>query len=412
MMKSMLVSIRTPRIQEVQEIEGIRSMDKIFSKETINNGRQPELDLAKAVLIFCLALIHCTIECTPEEQLAHGIPFLFDSVIGGPLSAPMFMFAMGIGMVYTKRHAPGDYVRRGIRIGITGYALNICRFLFPFLAGYLLTGDIEKYIEPLPYRVLGNDMLQFAALAMIMIALFVRFHLSNGAMLLVCLVMSVLGTFLNGVDAGSPAGNIILGYLIGTEDPAGAVISDFPLLNWLIVPVSGYIFGGLLRHVKNKNLFYGILSTAGVLVCMAYFPPAILGGFGMFGEGQNCYYHIVTTDVLVSIAAAFGILGIYHVIVPHLSKKVTGCIEEISRNINTVYCIHWVFVIWITNVFLYILRGTQELSTPVTLLIGTGISIVSIAAAHFWSEAKRNKLQQAANILRKAIEQEAKDEAS
>lgn len=365
--------------------------DKIFSKEIVNSGRQPELDLAKAVLIFCLALVHCIIECTSGEQLAHGIPFLFDSVIGGPLGAPMFMFAMGFGMVYTKRHTPEDYVRRGIRIGITGYVLNICRFLIPFLAGYLLTGDIEKYINPLPYRMLGNDILQFAALAMIMIALFVRLHLPNAVMLLVCLVMSILGTFLSGVDAGSPVGNIFLGYFIGTEDPAGAVFSDFPLLNWLIVPVSGYIFSGLLQRVKNKNLFYGILSTVGILVCIAYFPPAISTGFGMFGEGQNCYYHIITVDVLVCIAAAIGVLGIYHVVVPHLPKRMTDCVGEISRNINAVYCIHWVFVMWITNVLFYILRGTQELPTLVTLLLGIGISIVSITAAHFWSAAKQKR---------------------
>lgn len=358
--------------------------EKIFSREIVNSGRQPELDLAKAVLIFCLALVHCIIECTPEEQLAHGIPFFFDSVIGGPLGAPMFMFAMGFGMVYTKRDAPGDHVRRGLRIGLTGYVLNLCRFLLPFLAGYWLTGDFEKYIEPLPYRVLGNDMLQFAALAMVMIALFVRLRLSNAAMLFICLVMSVAGTLLNGVDAGSPAGNIFLGYLIGTEDTAGAVFSDFPLLNWLIVPVSGYVFGGLLQHVKNKSLFYRILSTAGILVCVIYFPPAIRGGWGMFGEGQNCYYHISTTDALVSIAAAVGILGIYHVIVPCLSGRALGCVTEISRNVNRVYCIHWVFVMWITNVILYQMRVTQELPAYVTLLLGTCISIVSIVMAHFW----------------------------
>lgn len=368
--------------------------EKVFSKEIVNSGRQPELDLAKAVLIFCLALVHCIIECTPEEQLAHGIPFLFDSVIGGPLGAPMFMFAMGFGMVYTKRAAPRDYVRRGLRIGLTGYVLNLCRFLVPFLAGYLMTGDFEKYIEPLPYRVLGNDMLQFAALAMVMIALFVRLRLSNVTMLFICLVMSAAGTFLNGVDAGSPAGNIFLGYLIGTEDASGAVSSDFPLLNWLIVPVSGYVFGGLLQHVKNKSLFYRILSTAGILVCAVYFPPAIRGGWGMFGEGQNCYYHISTTDALVSIAAAVGILGIYHMIVPCLSGRALDCVTEISRNVNRVYCIHWVFVMWITNVILYQMRGTQELPAYVTLLLGTCISIVSIVMAHFRFVAKKGRSEE------------------
>lgn len=371
--------------------------EKIFSREIVNSGRQPELDLAKTVLIFCLALVHCVIECTPEEQLAHGIPFLFDSVIGGPLGAPMFMFAMGFGMVYTKRAAPGDHVRRGLRIGITGYVLNLCRFLVPFLAGYLMTGDFEKYIEPLPYQVLGNDILQFAALAMEMIALFVRLRLSNAAMLFICLALSVAGTLLSGVDAGSPAGNIFLGYLIGTEDAAGAVFSDFPLLNWLIVPVSGYVFGRLLQHVKNKNLFYGLLSAAGTAVCAVYFPLGIAGGWGMFGEGQNCYYHISTTDALVSISAAVGILGIYHVIVPCLSGRALDCVTQISRDVNRVYCIHWVFVMWITNVILYQMRGTQELPVSVTLLLGACISIVSIAAAHFWLMAKKGRSEQIAS---------------
>lgn len=369
--------------------------EKIFSKDIVNSGRQQELDLGKAVLIFCLALVHCVIECTPEERLVQGIPFLFDTVIGGPLGAPMFMFAMGFGMVYTKHNTPGDYVRRGIRIGITGYALNLCRFLVPFLAGYLLTGDAGKYIVPLPYRVLGNDVLQFAALAMLVIALFVRLRLSKAAMLFICLGMSVLGTVLNGVDAGSPAGNIFLGYLVGTEDAAGAVFSDFPLLNWLIVPVGGYVFGERLLHVRNKNLFYGVLSPVCMLVCAVYFPIGIYYGRGMFGEGQNCYYHISTADVLISIAAAVGMLGIYHVIGPRLPGRAARRATQISRNINVVYCIHWVFVMWITNVLLYVARGTQELPTSATLLLGLGISTVSIVAAHFWSAArgKRNASQ-------------------
>ena len=45
-----------------------------------------------------MAFVHCIIECTAPEALDHGIPFLFDYVIGSPISAPMFMFAMGIGI--------------------------------------------------------------------------------------------------------------------------------------------------------------------------------------------------------------------------------------------------------------------------------------------------------------------------
>lgn len=370
--------------------------EKIFAKEVVNTGRQPELDIGKAVLIFCLALVHCIIECTPEEELAYGIPFIFDSVLGGPMGAPMFIFAMGAGMAYTKHRTPADFVRRGIRIGITGYALNICRFLVPFVIGYLLTGDYEKYITPLPYRVLGNDVMQFAALAMPMTALFIKLNLSNAMMIAVSFGMSLIGTALNGLDVGNPAGNILLGYFVGTEDKAGLVISDFPLLNWLIVPVSGYVFGECLRYVKNKGLFYGILSTVGMLMTLIYFPIGIRNGWGMFGEGQNCYYHVMTTDVIMCLAVTFGMIGIYYAAAKHMSEGAIVFIAKISRNINEVYCIHWVIVVWCTNVVLYIWRGTQALSVTFTLMLGTVISIVSIGIARLWTDrksslVKRNK---------------------
>lgn len=40
------------------------SIKEVFSKEHVNKCRQPELDIARAVLVFLLAFIHCMIECT------------------------------------------------------------------------------------------------------------------------------------------------------------------------------------------------------------------------------------------------------------------------------------------------------------------------------------------------------------
>ena len=120
--------------------------NKIFADKEINCGRQRELDLARSVIIFCLALIHCTIECTSDEGLTSGIPYLFDTIIGGPFSAPMYMFVMGIGMLYTRKNSPMQHLYRGAKILVAGYALNICRFLIPYLIGYAITGEYDKYI--------------------------------------------------------------------------------------------------------------------------------------------------------------------------------------------------------------------------------------------------------------------------
>ena len=235
--------------------------DKIFSAEEVNTSRQWELDLARAVIIFCLAVVHVTIECTTDEGLCSGIPYLFDTIIGGPFGAPMFMFIMGVGMAYTTVNTPKDHFIRGLKLFGLAYVLNICRFLIPYLIGYGITGDYEYYVEHLVYKVLGNDIFTFAGLAMMILALFIKLKISRIVMIVISTVMCAFGTLLNGVDAGSPMGNIFLGYLIGTEDAAGLVHSYFPVLNWMFFPVYGYCFASILKRVQNKDLFYAVVSV-------------------------------------------------------------------------------------------------------------------------------------------------------
>lgn len=362
----------------------MRIRDKIFSDNEINAGRQKELDLARAFIIFFLALIHVTIECTSDEGLTSGIPYLFDTVIGGPFSAPMYMFVMGIGMVYTSKNTSWNHFTRGVKIFTFGYLLNICRFLIPYSIGYAVTGDYSTYIEPLIYKVLGNDILTFGGLAMMIIALFIKLRLSKLVMLIIATVTCVLGTALNGVDVVSPLGNIFLGYIIGTEDAAGMVLSYFPVFNWLMFPVCGYIFGLMLKRVKNKNLFYLLFSLPAIIVAIVYFSLGIYYEVGMFGEGQNGYYHMIFSDVIASLSLTMGMIGVYYAISKVLPKKIENIAVNISKNITSVYCIHWVLISFIVNVWMYIARGTTLLTSWQIVCLGSAISILSIVIAHYF----------------------------
>lgn len=367
----------------------MRLKEKLYGDTTINCGRQKELDLAKCGAVLCLALIHCIIECTPEEQLVSGIPYLFDTVIGGPLSATVFMFAMGVGAVYQDSQSTRDGVLRGLRIMLISYMLNICRFLIPYLIGYGITGDTEKYIDPLLYKVLCNDVLLFAGMALVLIALFRKIKLKDWQMAAIAFAASAAGTMLNGVDVNNALGNILLGYLIGTEDAAGMVMSYFPLLNWLVFPVSGYIFGKRLLRLKDKNLFYGILSAICVPVATIYYAVGIVYERGMFGEGQNCYYHLQFSDAVGAILSTLGVLGLCHFLIRHLPEWVSSLSQKISRNITSIYCIHWVLVVYITNLGLYIWRGTQVLPVWQTLLLGAAIEIAAIYIAAIWQQIRK-----------------------
>lgn len=363
--------------------------ERLYGDSAINCGRQKELDLAKCGAILCLALIHCVIECTPEEQLVSGIPYLFDTVIGGPLSATVFMFAMGVGAVYQDSQSTRDGVLRGLRIMLISYMLNICRFLIPYLIGYGITGDTEKYIDPLLYKVLCNDILLFAGMALVLIVLFRKIKLKDWQMAAIAFAASAAGTMLNGVDVNNALGNIFLGYLIGTEDAAGMVMSYFPLLNWLVFPVSGYIFGKRLLRLKDKNLFYGILSAICVPVATIYYAVGIVYERGMFGEGQNCYYHLQFSDAVGAILSTLGVLGLCHFLIRHLPEWVSSLSQKISRNITSIYCIHWVLVVYITNLGLYIWRGTQVLPVWQTLLLGAAIEIAAIYIAAIWQRIRK-----------------------
>ena len=362
--------------------------DKIFSNELVNTSRQWELDLARAIIIFCLGWVHVFIECTTDEGLCSGIPYLFDTIIGGPFGAPMFMFVMGVGMCYTKKNTPKDYFIRGVKLFVLAYILNVCRFLIPYLLGYAVTNDAEYYIEPLLYKVLGNDIFTFAGLAMMILALFIKLKLSKVVMLVIATVMCAFGTLLNGVDVGNPLGNIFLGYLIGTEDAAEMVHSYFPVLNWMLFPVFGYVFGHVLRRVKDKNLFYLVFSTPAIVIAIIYFIYGINAEVGMFGEGQNCYYHMIFSDVLASMCLTLGMMGVYHFVMKIIPGKLFYIAWTISEYITPVYFIHWIFVSFSVNVLMYIVRGTTILASWQSFLLGLAIIIVSIIIAHIYAKLK------------------------
>ena len=365
-----------------------KQVEGILAERPVNTGRQLDVDIAKAEMVIMLPFIHCIIECISDEGLCSGIPYLFDTIIGGPFSGPMYLFAMGIGLVYSRKTTPGLQLKRGLILLGIFYLSNTCRFLIPYLIGYKISGDREQFIDPLFYRWLGNDVLLFAALAIITIAFFRYLGLSEKAMLGIAAAMTVTSSLIGDVDTHSMFGNIFLGYFIGTDDATGLVISDFPLMTWLIMPVAGMVFGRVLMRVKNKRAFYRIISPLPLIIALAYFPIGIHFGWGMFGEGQNCYYHMKIWDVCICLCLDIGMLGVWYSMSRRLWIGAKEFFTEVSANITAIYCIHWVFVRSITNVILYIINGTQLLPLWETMLLSLAILIVSLIMAHYYKSVK------------------------
>ena len=170
----------------------------------------------------------------------------------------------------------------------------------------------------------------------------------------------------------------------GVEDAAGEVLSYFVYLNWLIMPVSGYVFGKLLKRMKDKDLFYRMAVPVCLLVAVPYYVLRIRNRIGMFGLGESCYYHVTTPDVLICLVTAIGMYGIYYFIGKHLPQKAVAAAYRIGADMTAFYFIHWLFVAGIVYLGLYLIRGTQILPMPGILVLAVLVTVVSLVLADLW----------------------------
>lgn len=380
----------------------------LLKKEKVNFGRQQEVDLARAIPVMSLPFVHCVIECCSTETINKPIPFLFNVIIGAPLGAPIFMFSMGISLIYSKRCSDKDLVNRGLILFIAGFLLNILRFAIPYLTGYLITGEYDRYIPQLPFKVFGNDILQFAGLSLMLLGLLKKLRAGDMTILAIATAMSLIGWNFRHVDLKNDVLNIVLGHIIGTEAPTGYVLSDFPLLNWFLVPVSGYIFGNILIRVKDKKKFYLPFLAMLAVVYWVYFAIESNMHFGKMAGGstiveeENAYYHAEFFDIISYIVCAVGMLGVYYLISSHCPKKLNQFFNSVSRNITRIYIIHWFFVVMSTNVILYKINGTQELPVWQIMLLALVIFLISYFGALFIEKKQKEK-----RAAKKAAEEKA-----
>ncbi|MGL4547171.1 acyltransferase family protein, partial [Eubacterium aggregans] len=101
----------------------------LFFKDQINNRRQQEFDYAKFFAIIFMIAIHL-VSYTNVSGLPSGYEIFIRYMIL-PFAAPVFMFAMGIGIVYAKNSSPKIILKRGKRMLVAALCLNILRDTLP-----------------------------------------------------------------------------------------------------------------------------------------------------------------------------------------------------------------------------------------------------------------------------------------
>lgn len=365
-----------------------------MNEKVVNNGRQRELDWAKAFAIIFMITIHVyeQLSVIDIDTVPTGVFRITMEFLAGPLAAPLFMFCMGVGIMYSRNNTPEEMAHRGVKLLRNGYLLS-------FFKGTLPTAIAMALGFAVPWTLIDSfllvSILQFAGMAFFTIALMKKLKFSLPAMLGTSLVLSVLGGQLARLDLTGSWLQYLFGLFFNTNN-----YTTFPMFRWLYYPVIGMIFAHFLQRAEDKNAFYGrIFAVAfpGFIAVNLFYAACGIDIRSMFMLAGRVYYaqsllhHFYITFVIMTA------LPIYYLIsVKVKNKSVNNAVEYLSKNLDVIYIWQWMVNTY-TQSFMTAF-GVSNLAAPFIIPAGIAILLASVGIIESWRKltskiAKRgNKL--------------------
>lgn len=360
----------------------------------VNKGRQKEIDLYKATIIFSMIYFHVLEVMFSADwedlSLARFTPVgqLFIDILDfiGPAG---FMFCMGIAFPFSRKKEPVVYIKRGLQmIGMW----MVLKLAYAFPLGYMFK-DLwgMSWGGFLVYIVLVNDILFFAGVFFVFIGFMEKCKANLYVVTAVATLLFVAGHFLE-LTEGSIYLHAFLGNFIMTDESA------FPLLNWMIIPTLGIAFGKVLRSTENKQKLYGKVGLFGLTGLAVIVVGCLVKGITI---SQLTEVDIVDAVydmnfLMLFICAVFIALVLYvdYVVTSHVkSEKFEAAYGYLSNNLTSIYIVQWVAIPWV--VALFVPRVEKECSGIVTVLVSILFVILVLVLANLyervmkWMKAKK-----------------------
>ena len=354
-------------------------MSKLFSNIDVNDGRQIEWDYAKVFAIFAMIFVHFLAFCT-FSQIDYGYveEYLF---ILTQSSAPIFMFAMGIGMVYTRHDSTKEFIVRGIKLLLLGLVINTMYFLSNYAAGVPLEYSLLSF--------LANDILQFAGITVIVVGIFKKLGLSYTQMLLVGISLSLIVSYHPDVTLHNMYLNQLLGNFI--ETTGQNIVSCFPFLNWFIIPAAGMLFGNDLKRCNDKDKLYKLILMYTSITTIILLILGFITREGMFAitggtvPEKLSYLHLSTQDIILLIVIILLAGSLFYFLSKRASPKINNFITRTSKNVTSIYLIQWALILSLTYINQFI---DVESNMILRILTFLAVIIFSVVMAEGYQKIK------------------------
>ncbi len=282
-----------------------KKMNAIFSHEETNTKRQREFDYLKGIFMLFIYLIHAfQATMSPEDSITQWI-FMFATMSG----AAIFIFVMGIGTVYSRNATPVGMAKSGVRMVVYQYLNNFAYVIallipYPFVSGNLTgTGrDNFKYLTVVYIQYI--NIFFITGIIYFVLALLKKLNMSIAGYVIMGAAVSIIAPFLYGKPVDVPVLGYIMKLLIGDAE-----FVSFTPLYFLAYAMFGVAFGKILRHVKDKTKFYGMLAVPSTVVIIVWW-VLTFRKYGsdisqMYTELSNAYPQPDPWHVVASMAHIF-----------------------------------------------------------------------------------------------------------
>lgn len=320
-------------------------MEKLFSNDPVNKNRQMELDVAKGLSVIFMIAVHVLLYFANDDVKNTYLGSIVE-FFGGIPAAPVFMFLLGVGIVYSGKATPLQLFKRGWALILGGYILNIIREGLPNM--------IKLEYEPDNYNWLSVfdatftiDILQFAGLAFIIFSMIARVKKKILWSLGLIFFFGIINYFITDFKFEDPVKKAIFGLFWGASE-----ISYFPFFSWIAYPLFGYIFGSYLIRCNRKKTLYSILFilSLAVTILLYYVYTQILNvSTGL--ESDSAYYHHSLHTAFLFLSIVIFWLSLLFFITPMISESILVHLKRWSVNVTDIYYIHYV-IIGVTGIFL------------------------------------------------------------
>ena len=227
---------------------------------------------------------------------------------------------------------------------------------------------------------MGCDILPFAGLAFIFFGIAAKLKFKEIHYALAAVIFAGLNLLLRDIPIEGGALQVFLGLFWGTNE-----YTWFPFLTWIPFPLSGYLFGKMLIHCVDKRQFYKISFWASLPVLALFLVYAFKNGvdFGALdGLYQEAYFHHDLIGNIVIIAFVVMWTSLVYFLSFHMPDFAKQALSRWSKNITTIYCVHWLIIGWSLTIL------PLPLSLPWILLFFVALLAVSDLISVYYLQLK------------------------